>query len=162
MRRQCSTERPRLALELEMPISPLKAPLSRNVKMWDFKSFLLLSTLNMSCFFDCVGLSHARNMEVIHEVRLPYAFVLFTTSTHSYLLSVFFEKGCSAPSSRHILTPFWSGMGAFLLSNANFVSSAGSLLSVTMLDGIPCFSRRHCKLALAPLLSGSSNLSTST
>ena len=47
-------------------------------------------------------------------------------------------------------------MGACLLSNAILVSFAGSVFSVTVSEGIDCFSGRFFKVALAaPLLSGS-------
>ena len=55
-RRQCSAERPGLALELELPFSPFIAPLYRNIKIWETKLFLLLSTLSMSFISDCVHL----------------------------------------------------------------------------------------------------------
>ena len=53
-------------------------------------------------------------------------------------------------------------MGATLLPDAVLVSFAGAVLSVTVSDGTFCFSRRRRSAALAPSLSGLSNLSTST
>ena len=98
-------------------------------------------------------------MSVIHEVRLVRS---YTTSTNSYLLLVFFEGlQCHFLSSHPCSIP-GRGIGAFLLSNADLVSSAGLLLSVTLLDGTSCFLPGVVKLALAPLLSGWSNLPTST
>ena len=100
------------------------------------------------------------NVLVMRETRFLDTFVLLTPHTNC---------ACCQCSENELQCPSLSSPPCSILSQGRThfycQTQTSSLLQARCLrryrDVIPCFSRRRCKLAPAPLQSGSSSLSTS-